>query len=28
MHMGATLVTADAALLSWDGPLQRLDARG
>jgi len=28
LHMGATLVTADTALLSWDGPLQRLDARG
>jgi len=26
--MDATLVTADAALLSWDGPLQRLGAWG
>lgn len=28
LHAGATLLTADAALLSWDGPMQRMDARG
>lgn len=27
LHLGATLVTADAALLGWDGPLQKMDAR-
>ena len=28
LHAGATLLTADAALLGWDGPVQRVDARG
>lgn len=28
LHAGATLVTANTALLGWDGPLQRMDARG
>ena len=27
LHAGATLVTADTALLGWDGPMQRMDAR-
>ena len=28
LHAGATLVTADNALLGWDGQMQRMDARG
>lgn len=27
LHLGATLVTADEAILRWPGPLARLDAR-
>ena len=27
LHAGARLVTADTALLDWDGPIQKLDAR-
>ena len=28
LHAGATLLTADSALLSRDGPMLRMDARG
>lgn len=27
LHAGATLVTADMALLDWEGPIQKMDAR-
>lgn len=27
LHVGATLLTADTALLAWEAPLPRLDAR-
>jgi PIN domain nuclease of toxin-antitoxin system len=27
LHAGATLVTADTALLDWDSPVQKMDAR-
>lgn len=27
LHAGATLLTADTALLAWEAPLQRMDAR-
>lgn len=27
LHRGATLLTADEAILAWEGPLMRMDAR-